>query len=130
MRYFVYLALLVIASTWVASKAEAHEMVPTYPKMKPSYIDGLDVTTMKMFNKRADVEYYEIGVFDADFNPIQFVTSYTILKIEYLGHVTFDVYIREEDRQKATYICSRSKLRKGSTVRTVVASRICSKISE
>lgn len=105
-------------------------MTPTYPKMRPSYIDGLDVTTMKMFNKRSDVEYYEVAVFDENFEPVPFVTSYNILKIEYLAHVTFDIYLRKEDRGVARYICSRSKLKKDTDVRTVVASRICSKISE
>lgn len=102
-------------------------MVPTYPKLKPSHIDGVYGTTMQMFNKRADVEYYEIGVFDKDFNPIPFVTSYNVIKINYLGHVTFDVYIREKDKNKATYVCSKSKLRKDNKVRTAITSRICSK---
>lgn len=109
-------------------EAVAHEMTPTYPKLEYSHLDGVMKTTMQMFNKRADVEYYEIGVFDKDFNPIPFVSSFSIVKIEYLGHVTFDVYIRKTDAQRASYICSRSKLRKEDTVRTAVSSRICSKI--
>lgn len=127
MRYFMLGVFIAVFVAW-CSEAVAHEMVPTYPKMEPSYLDGLYVTTMKMFNKRADVEYYEIGVFDKDFNPVPFVSSYSILKVEYLGHVTFDVYIRKSDVDRATYICSRSKLRKEDTVRTAVSSRICSKI--
>lgn len=85
---------------------------------------------MQMFNKRADVEYYEIGVFDEDFNPIPFVTSYRILKITYLETVTFDVYIRKLDVERATYICSQSKLRKEDITRTAISSRICSKIKK
>jgi len=85
---------------------------------------------MAMFNKRADVEYYEIGVFDEDFNPIPFVTSYNVIKIEYLGRVTFDVYIRDIDVNKATYICSQSKLRKEDLSRTAISSRICSKFKK
>ena len=111
----------------VSSWASAHEMTPTYPTLRPSYMDNVVVTTMHMFNKRADVEYYEIGVFDSDFNPIPFVTAYNIIKIEYLGHVVFDVYIRQEDKSRATYVCSQSKLRKDNTVRTAISSRICSK---
>jgi hypothetical protein len=107
--------------------ASAHEMTPTYPKLGPSHLDGVYKTTMYMFNKRADVEYYEIGVFDKDFNPVPFVTSYNVIKVRYLGHVTFDVYIRKSDVNKAVYICSRSKLRKDASVRTAVSSRICSK---
>jgi hypothetical protein len=107
--------------------ANAHEMTPTYPKLEPSHLDGLLVTTMQMFNKRAEIEYYEIAVFDKEWNPVPFVTSYNVIKIDYLGKVTFDVYIRKSDKNRVGYICSRSKLRKEPTVRTAVASRICSK---
>jgi hypothetical protein len=110
--------------------ASAHEMTPTYPKLRPSHLDGVYKTTMEMFNKRSDVEYYEIGVFDKDFKPIPFVTSYNIIKIKYLGKVTFDVYIRKADLGNARYICSRSKLRKIDTTKTAVSSRICSKFKE
>lgn len=108
--------------------ANAHEMTPTYPKLGPAHLDGVVKTTMQMFNKRQDVEYYEIGVFDSDFKPVPFVTSYNIIRIEYLSTVTFDVYIRKTDTSRATYICSRSKLRKDVKTRTAVASTICSKI--
>ena len=111
----------------LSSAASAHEMVPTYPVLEPSYLDGLHNTTMTMFNKRVDVDYYEIGVFDSEWNPIPFVSNYTIFKIPYLSTVTFDVFIRDIDKTKATYICSHSKLKKGNAVRTVISSRICSK---
>ena len=111
----------------VASPLYAHEMTPTYPKLSPSHLDNVYKTTMEMFNKRSDVEYYEIGVFDADWNPIPFVTSYQVIRIRYLGHVTFDVYIRKSDVSRATYICSISKLRKDNSTKTQIASRICSK---
>ena len=111
----------------VSFPALAHEMTPTYPKLTPSHLDNVYKTTMEMFNKREEVEYYEIGVFDEEWNPIPFVTKYEILKIRYLGHVTFDVYIRKQDVSRATYICSISKLRKKDTTRTAIASKICSK---
>lgn len=112
---------------FISSVAMAHEMTPTYPKLTPSYLDNVYTTTMEMFNKRSDVEYYEIGVFDKDFNPIPFVTSYQIIKLRYLGHVSFDVYIRKEDVSRTEYICSISKLRKDATTKTAVTSKICSK---
>lgn len=105
----------------------AHEMTPTYPKLTPSYMDNVYKTTMEMFNKRDDVEYYEIGVFDKDWNPIPFVTSYKIIRLRYLGHVTFDVFIRKADVGRAEYICSKSKLRKDSNTKTAITSRICSR---
>lgn len=105
----------------------AHEMVPTYPKWELSYLEDLLVTKMEMFNKRKDVEYYEIAVFDDDWNPIPFVTSYRILKLEYLSRVRFDVYIRKADKDRARYVCSRSKISKESTG---ISSMICSKFKD
>lgn len=126
LKWFLIGVLISVAMA-SCTEAVAHEMTPTYPKLEPSYIDGVYKTTMKMFNKRQDVEYYEIGVFDKDRKPIPFVSSYSVMKISYLGHVTFDVYIREQDITRAYYVCSRSKLRKDDKVRTAVASMICSK---
>lgn len=117
-------ALLLVLSSW----ATAHEMTPTYPKLVPSYIDGVYKTSVEVFNRRSDVEYYEIGVFDKDFKSVPFATSYKILKVDYLSKVNIDVYIRSQDVSNAVYVCSQSKLRKDQSVRTIVASRICSKI--
>ena len=122
--------LLVLVMALLATSARAHEMVPTYPEFVPSYMDGIQRLTMHMFNKREDVEYYEVGVFDADFNPIPFVTSYRLMKIVYLGHVTFDVYVRDSDAIRTKYICTKSKLRKDDSSVAIVASRICSKIKQ
>lgn len=80
-----------------------------------------------MFNKRKDVDYYEIGVFNKDFEPIPFVSSYKVVKLQYLQHLKFDVYINNKDKKHARYICSKSKLRKDEKVRTAISSRICSK---
>jgi uncharacterized OsmC-like protein len=84
--------------------------------------------TMIIFNKRQDVQHYEIKVFDKDFQSIPFVTSQGIIRLDYLSKTTFDVYIRKADVSRATYICSLSKLQRDSNVRTAVSSRICSKI--
>lgn len=111
----------------VSFPALAHEMTPTYPKLEPSHLDNVYMVTMEMFNKRDDVEYYEIGVFDEEWNPIPFVTSYKIIKLRYLGHVSFDVYIRKQDVSRAEYICSKSKLRKDSNSKTAISSKICSR---
>jgi hypothetical protein len=90
-------------------------------------VSGVYKTTMEMFNKRQDVEWYEIGVFDSEWNSIPFVSSYKIIQLPYLGHVTFDIYVRASDKERATYICSKSKLRKVDTTKTSVSSKICSK---
>ena len=61
---------------------------------------------MKVFNKRSDVQWYQIGVFDKEWNPIPFVTRYKIIKINYLSSVKFDVYVNDANVKQATYILS------------------------
>lgn len=128
MKYLVFVFAFLVCGFWYASKAEAHEMVPTYPVLKQSYLEGLYVTTMTMFNKRPEVEYYEIGVYDDNWEPLRFVSNYKIWKIPYLSTVSFDVYISADDKYKVRYICSKSKLLKSDMTRTAVSSRICSKV--
>lgn len=120
MRSFVFTLLLLLPSF-----AFAHEMTPTYPKWKTSIYSNLVVTTMEMFNKREDVEYYEIAVFDEKWNPIPFVSSFRLFKLDYLSRIKFEVYIREQDKLRAEYICSTSKLRDNSA--PAISSMICSR---
>ena len=111
----------------LCSNVAAHDMTPTYPKWKMSFIPSAKVTTMKVFNKRADVQWYQIGIFTSDFEPIPFVTRYKIIKIDYLKHVEFFVYINEENAKHAEYICSKSKLRGNDSFKPIVESKICSR---
>ena len=104
------LVLMILFTTAV----RAHEMVPTYPKLEPSFMTGLQKVTMTMFT--------------SDWNPIPFVSQFKVYKIPYLSTVTFDIFIRDEDKSNVTYICSQSKLRKTIETRTAVSSRICSKV--
>ena len=103
-------------------------MTPTYPKFKSSFMDGLLVTEMEIFNKRSDVKYYEIGVFDKDFTPLPFVSSFTVYEVDYLQKIKFEVYVRQKDEPKITYICSRSRVLEQKVSNTSVTSTICSKI--
>ncbi len=82
---------------------------------------------MSMFNRRKDVRFYEIGVFDEEWKSIPFVTSYKILKLEYLNHIEFEVYIREENVKSAEYICSLSKLKDNADSKPLLATKICSR---
>jgi len=123
MRYLFILMILLFTT-----KSYAHEMVPTYPVLEPSRFDGLVQTTVTVFNKRPEVEYYEIGVFTEEWEPLQFVSNYKIYKVPYLSTVSVDIYLRKEDKYKVTYICSVSKLRKENLSRTAVSSKICSKV--
>lgn len=108
----------------------AHDMIPTYPKWERSHVNGVLKTQMELFNKREDVEYYEIGLFDKDWKPIPFVTSYKILKLPYTKKVNFNIFINREDRLRTVYVCSQSKLRKEDKIRTAVSSKICSKFKD
>jgi hypothetical protein len=103
-------------------------MTPAYPKLESSHVDGVKKASMEMFNRRADVSFYEIGVFTDKWEPVPFVTSYAIVKLDYLKRIKFEVYIRDEDVKSATYICSRSKLRDDASKAPMVSSKICSKI--
>lgn len=120
----------IVALLALSSAVSAHEMIPTYPQWKQSAYAGVQTTTMQLFNKREEIEYYEIGVFDEAWNPLRFVTSYSVLKVAYLEHALFDIYMRNSDASRAVYICSRSKVSRKDSVRTAVSSRICSKIKK
>ena len=72
---------------------------------------------------------YKVDVLDADMLPISFISTGGDLKrVDYLGRSHIEVFVREEDKDKATYICTESKLKKGSVQRSLVASKVCSKI--
>lgn len=72
--------------------------------------------------------YYEISVFDGQWNPIPFAATDKIVEVKYLQRKFIDIYIREKDKSRAVYICSKSKLPPDGAMITMVSSRICSKI--
>ena len=111
----------------LSSIVAAHDMTPTYPKWKMSFIPSAKMTSMEVFNKRSDVQWYQIGVFDKDWQPIPFVTRYKILRVKYLSRVKFDVYVNDNDSKRAEYICSTSKLRGNDDFKPIVESKICSR---
>ena len=118
MRAILLLALLPFGS------AVAHEMTPTYPVFTDSFMAGISVTTMNIFNKRMDVSYYEIGVFTDEWEPVPFVSQYTVIPMKYLDTVSFDVYVSHLSLDSVEYICSVSQLQYGTTV----SSKICSRV--
>lgn len=111
----------------LASAVYSHELTPTYPTLEPSIYGGVYKTTLTIFNRREDVSYYQIEVYDSDWNPIKFATQSQIFKLEYLARRNFDVYIKEEDINRVTYICTRSKILEGGDT-SVISSNICSKV--
>lgn len=120
---------IIILGLVLSGYVNAHEWTPTYPKLRPSFVDGISVTDMNLFNNRKDVQYYKISVFDNEWNTIPFSTgSDKIIKVSHLQRKKVSVYIRDKDIDRATYICSRSKSLLDGRRETFVASRICSKI--
>jgi hypothetical protein len=117
----------VILWALLSSIVAAHDMTPTYPKWKMSFIPSAKMTSMEVFNKRSDVQWYQIGVFDKNWQPIPFVTRYKILRVKYLSRVKFDVYVNDNDSKRAEYICSTSKLRGNDDFKPIVESKICSR---
>ena len=109
-------------------QSNAHEMTPTYPVLDSSYIEGVVVAKMKLFNRRQDVEYYEINVFTEDWKSVSFATTDRLLKVNYNKNKMFNVYIRFADVKRTKYICTTSKVFKGGNQETLVSSMICSKI--
>lgn len=119
----MYRYLIALLVCW---SAQSHEFTPTYPKLYQSYVPGVLVVDMQLFNKRQDVDYYELSVLDKDLQSVPFAAATKILNISYLQKKKFSVYIRQQDKAKALYVCSKSKFTKVKG--SAVSSKICSKI--
>jgi hypothetical protein len=118
-----YLVLLL-----TISGASAHEFTPTYPKLETSYVEGVLYTSMTLFNARKDVEYYEFGVFNAEWEKLTFAMQNKVMRFKHLEKKKVDIYIREKDKEEVVYICSKSKLIVTGNAKTSLSSRICSKV--
>ena len=108
--------------------ASAHEWTPTYPELKYSHVQGIMKVDMFLFNARKDVGYYEISVWDNDWNKLSFAAEMKIIPIDYLGRKNITVYVAEENKDRVTYICSESKIQSDKGYESLVSSKICSKI--
>jgi hypothetical protein len=122
MRY-----IMILMTVLFANRVYAHEMTPAYPKLEQSIMDDVLKATVVLFNRRSDVSYYQVSVFDQEWEPMIFATSSNIVRLEYLSKKTIEIYIRSEDAIRSGYICTQSKILKGEA-NAVVSSRICSKM--
>jgi hypothetical protein len=113
---------------FIGCTANAHQFLPTYPKFEQSFIDGVSSVKMELFNKRPEIEYYEVQVFDKDWNKISFASEAKLINIKHLETKKINVYVRNEDVLKLGYVCTESKSKKEDSKYTIVSSRICSKI--
>jgi len=123
MKYL--LSLLFVLSGY----ASAHEWTPTYPKFRLSSMPGVMVTEMKLRNARKDVEYFEVSVFDADWNGIPFaILGDRVINVKPDTTKKIDIYIKRNDLRYAVYVCSKSKILTEDTTKPMLYSKICSKI--
>ena len=120
--------LLTLIFIFCYNNSFAHEMTPAYPKVSTSYINNVSTTKMKLFNKREDISYYKVEVWDNDWKPVAFASTNKIIKIGYNKTILFDVYVQTKNIKYVVYICTVSKNFKQEQKVTLVASRICSKI--
>jgi hypothetical protein len=112
---------------FVSVGSSAHELTPTYFESKPSLYQNVRSVEMLLFNRRSDISYYELSAFDGDWNPIKFASKENIIKLKYLERKTIEIYFREVDLEKLTYICTKSLILKSEMKSTGISSRICSK---
>ena len=110
----------------VSGPAMAHELTPTYPKLEPTYINGVLSTKLIMWNARVDVEHYKIEVTNAFWNDVPFITEEKIVKLGYHERREIEIFLPEDTT--AQYICTRSLLEKGKRSRSIISSKVCSKI--
>ena len=108
--------------------ATSHEMTPAYPEVKPSHVKNVVKVEMSLFNSREEIQYYQIELFDLNWTNIPFATQYRIINIGYKQRKSFDVYIRKSDMDEAVFLCTTSKVRKTNKSRTLISSRICSRL--
>jgi hypothetical protein len=119
--------LIVLFLLWSFSTS-AHEMTPAYPVVKPSHVAGVVKVEMSLFNSREEIEWYQIELFDLNWTNIPFASSYRIINVGYKERKSFEVYIRKVDMDEAVYLCTTSKVRKTSKSRTLISSKICSRL--
>ena len=83
---------------------------------------------MKMWNRRSDASYYEVNVYNNEWEPVPFAAPEKIMKLGYLEHKSFELYVRDIDTSNITYICTTSKQLKQDVKSTGIKSRICSRV--
>ena len=111
----------------VSGSVMAHELTPTYPKLEQSYIPNVLQTKVKMWNARVDVVYYKLEVTDKDWKEVPFIADEKIFKLDYMQRREIEIFLPSDT--SAMYICTRSMLQKGAQSRSMISSKVCSKIT-
>jgi len=116
----------IIAALLAASGAAAHEMTPTYFDLKPSIVDSLYTTQMRVFNRRNDASFYRMEAYTEDWTPLPYASFTREFTLNYGEGIQADLYFSESDLDRIVYICSRSIRKQYND--TAITSLICSKI--
>jgi len=124
----MYRSIILFALLCLGGYASAHQFTPTYPDLETSYVSGVKVARMSLFNSRQEIDWYSIGVYDQDWNSVAFASTNKLINLPYLERKNIEVYIRKRDAEKVAYICSKSKILSGTKDPSIITSRICSKI--
>jgi len=107
----------------------AHELTPTYIKLRQSYVENVLTTRVNLWNGRADVLYYKLNVYNKDWEKVPFFSlPGSVVKVDYTERMKLDVFIGAPEAANAVYVCTRSQILKGLKQKTVISSKICSKI--
>ena len=117
----------VILLFFISGSAYAHQFTPTYPEIRGSYVANVYKVEMKLFNKRKEISYYEIEAFDKNWESLP-IGFNSIIQVDYLETKEVPVYLAKNAAKRVLYICSRSKILKGQVSKTLLSSKICSKI--
>ena len=94
-------------------------------------MSGIHTATMKFYNSRDDVEYYQVQVTDGQFNPIKFAIqggNNDVFHVRHKQYKTIDIYIPSHEVTRVVYICTRSMILKKFETASLVSSRVCSKV--
>ena len=131
MELWRVLSFLIIITA--SGQGIAHEWLPTYPKLTMSHVPGVYRTQMRLFNSRKEINYYKVTVHDGDMDPVPFALTanqfaLNTIQVGYMKQKKIDIYIRDADKDRAVYIFSKSRPLADSQTKTMLYSRICSKI--
>lgn len=107
--------------------ATAHELTPTYPEFRRSFVDNISVTTMEIYNAREEIDFYRISVHDENWELIPFASSSNVIRVLHNERRTFDVYIRNADLDRIKFICTISSNQENQDD-TKISSRVCSRV--
>lgn len=124
----MYRTVSILMLSLLGGYASAHQFTPTYPEIRNSYVEGVKVINMSIFNNREEVSWYSIGVFDKDWESVPFASSNRLINLKYLQRKDIEVFIRIENSKDVTYVCSKSKILASVKAPAIITTRICSKI--